>query len=489
MTHPRYRHVLFGLLATTAGCSAAWPVFAGEWDIEPRVSIEERFTDNATSVSDNQESDFITTGSGGIGIEGKGARASVNLNYNLSFDAYANNDQLNGYRHNLLGSGEVEAWEDHLFLDARAAINQQPLSQGGVLTADNRTASGNQTLVTNLGAGATLRQGAGGWADGALSTRVNQTTFSDPDVGGSGTNPGDSTSYQLSAAVDSGYRFTRFQWGLLARTTYESGNGDFRSRQNEYSARTEYVVNRYFSLLGKLGYDKIKDPSVDQSANSGLFWSGGVRVKPGPRTDMSLQYGRRYDGNDITGDLSYEFSPRTRLTASYSVNLETQQQALQRSLNEFTVDPVTGQLIDPRTGLPADPNNLGVDLVDTTARTETFSLGLSGTRGRNDFSLTGRHTQREFGTNGGGDNSYNVSGSFGRRLTLKADARITASYSVNDTQGQSAEDQTFRGTAAYNYDFGDGLTGALRYNYLKREGDSGDDLTENLVSVRISKSF
>jgi uncharacterized protein (PEP-CTERM system associated) len=462
---------------------------AGKWEISPVVTLEATYTDNATSSEGGAEADFFTTVEAGIGIKGLGARGNLTFNYDLSFDKYMDHGELDGYRQNLQTQGKAELYEDLFFIDARASISQQSVSRSGAITSGERTVSGNQTEVVNYSIAPSLQYGYDGWNNSSLTYRFSETKFLKSDVGTATSLPGASRTHMLIASTESGRRFTQFLWSLTGNTSFNYSGDELRSKRNTTTATGEYVFSSYISALGTAGHEKFSDNAIDEVANSGFFWSAGFRLNPGPRSTLRLEYGQRYDSSNITGDFSYAISPRTLLKGSYTVSLQTQQQALNNILNNLVTDE-DGDLIDPDTGLPVDPNFQDGDLVDTTFKTERFKLGLSGSRGRNGFSLSLDHTNRDFGAGDGSDATLSFGGTFNRRLTPRASANLGARYSTAlESRTSGGKDTTMSGNASFNYNFGNEFSGVLRYNYLNRDSESTTGLSENQISLRFRKAF
>ena len=215
-------------------------------------------------------------------------------------------------------------------------------------------------------------------------------------------------------------------------------------------------------------------------------------MQPGPRTQIRLEYGQRFDDQDFDADFSYEFSPRTRLSASYNVSIQTQQQSFNDALNNLIVDPGTGDIIDPGTGEVVDPNAQDADVIDDTFKTERFRMTLSGTRGRNNFSVSASLTRRETGAadgEEGSDKTTTLSGSFTRRIRPNATIALTGSAQVSSPSTQSEDETTLNAGASLNYNFANDLAGSVNYAYLKRFDRPDNGVTENSIAVRLSKTF
>ena len=342
-------------LAVSIGGAAA-----GQWTITPRVGVGQAITDNARSTSADTDTDLISTATAGLGVIGTGARAQVSFDYDLAYDKYWENDDLDGLRHDLLGDGTAELYREHLFFDARGAVSQQAIRRDGVQTATGRTAADNQTVVINYALGPVLRNRFGDWAESELRYRFGQVLFADPDVGGGADTPDDATTHRASASLTSGRRFTRYRWSLVgdALRTEQDNNDTFESTGVDLIG--EYDVNRFATLLGRVGYEEIDDDAGEDFSE--VTWRAGARFTAGPRTQFRLEYGRRFDSSVWSGELVYRISARTELSAAYDETLETNQQALGANLAGFARDAETGELIDPTTGGVADPNDSAFDL-------------------------------------------------------------------------------------------------------------------------------
>jgi uncharacterized protein (PEP-CTERM system associated) len=481
------RAALVALLCT--GLSIA-PVWAGEWDISPRVAVTQSFTDNVLGEPEG-EADAFTTASAGVGINGRGGRVNLTLGYDVSREMHVEHSELDDATHSLLGAGDIEFWKDHLFLDGRAAISQELLDRSGRRSATDRSLDSNQTQVLNYSISPRFAHGNDGWADSVLIYRFSQVRHFDTDQGPGSSAANNSTTYELNSYLQSGRRFTRFLWNLSATSSITRQDDGEDSRSQSTSLSGEYRLNHQISVLGSIGFDDREDSGFAEDETSGPTWSVGARLQPGPRTNIRLEYGRQFDDQNWSGDLTYKVGAQTTLTATYSEEIETQQQRVNANLVNLDRLP-DGTLIDPATGLPADPNDRRFDFVDESSRNRDFSVGLVGTRGRNTFSVSGFHETREFGSTSDTETNWGVSGKISRNLSRVMSASLSASFSNDSGGGLSggSEEQSLAANASVGYSFARNLNGSLNYIFSNTDSEGDDnDIVENLVSVRLSKSF
>lgn len=472
----------FALLA--AGFSAS--ANAGEWTITPSVEVEQSVTDNARSVSEGQEADLITTTTAGIDIAGEGRRAQLNLNVDLSRDDFWDNTELGGLRQALIGRGNIEAVEDLVFIDTRASVNQRSLARGGTTTATNRTTnSADQTTIVNYSITPNFGHRYGNWAETDLRYTFNETRFLDTDVGEAGEQPDASRSHKILGLLRSGPRFTKFRWNLTSTRTFTDNGSD----RDVMEASGEYAWTRKISLLGSLGREELENSGLNEDDSAEYFGRGGFRLTPGPRTTIRFEAGQRFGGINFSGDASYRIGSSTVIRASYEEEVRTDRQALTANLNNTVVGP-DGTLIDPNTNLPASPNDSELDFLDQTTRQQNFNISLSGTSGRNTFTISGRGNIRTQEPDGTSDTVVTIGGTLNRRIWPRLNGGVGTSISVVTEAANGIEDYTLRSNAFLTYTFMEDLFGSLRYNFLRRDSDSdSSDLQENTLSISLRKTF
>ena len=162
--------------AAVAVALLAGQAVAQERRIVPRIELREAFTDNARQTARDRKSDFVTTISPGIGVTSKGAGLKLDLDYALGYDAYLRQDDLNGVRHDLRGTGTAELLPDQLMVDFGAFAGQSPvLARGTASAIDRRQADGGAAQFYSYAVSPYWRTRLGSWADGEARYRFGQT--------------------------------------------------------------------------------------------------------------------------------------------------------------------------------------------------------------------------------------------------------------------------------------------------------------------------
>lgn len=477
------------------------------WRLTPSVSGEVEYTDNVRGVTSGAEPDLIVTATPGFNLRGTGARLQLNLNASISREEYLETAKLGGWRANVLGAANAELYEDILFFNATTSLARRAINRNGVQATSDRDLGTNQSDVFTVRLGPTVRFRVGQWVQSETSALVTQTVF---DALGQNDDPAasntasDTMSLRLAQTFTSGRKFDRFDWRLSAtesRTKRDSGGatasaGDtFTSRSVE--GRVSYALERWFSPNLTVGHNSFDDTTLNGSnGRGGNFWLLGFTSQPGPRTNLSLSAGRRFNSTSYDGSFGYRLSTALNLRGTYTESVTTQQQQFATPFDFVETDEF-GNLIDSRTGLPLEPGDLELDLTfgDQVFRTRSFRMGFTGTRLRNSYSLQLGLVRRDVtGTTPRETTTSSLSASIRRQLSPRLS--LSLSGSVTDTSDDLAADtRSYRVNSVLNYRLGEGLTTSLALSRLDRTtsggagGTGGRDLTENSMVVTLRKSF
>jgi uncharacterized protein (PEP-CTERM system associated) len=470
-----------GGLALLAGPAAA------DWRVTPEIAVQQSYTTNARDRPKGQEQgDFFTTVSPGVTLRGTTPSNTLTLNYGLDFIEYWNNSDLGRMSNRLQQTGTTQIIRDSVFLDTRASISQVATDNAGQVSSLGQTAPVNRTELRTYSASPAWRYHFGGFAQSEL-----RYTFSQ--VFTSGQTLQDQTTNRVTGTLKSGRDFTQLRWTLTLDDTESDQSGGARAdttTSNKIAeANGEYDVNRYFTLLSSVGYQKLDDPSLRNNVD-GPTWSAGFAARPGPRTNMRLTYGHRDGADSFSGDGTYKFSAKTSLTATYSERIQTTQTVFQNNLQNLTTDEF-GNFIDSRTASAFNIGNTGFGLANNAFHQKRFEMRFVGSSGRNGYGALASREERETDATSVTQIVDAISVNWSRTLDPYASANATLRYQTTDFgTTPTRKDDLYGVQFGLNYRFGPSFYGFATNNLLLRKSDAANaDLTENITSVGLRKIF
>ena len=315
---------LASLLALAAGGALAQTSL-----ITPRLDTGLTWTDNAGSSGSGGfgggavgegGSDWILEVSPAISVFRDSGRLSGNLNASFRNLMYASNTDNNTSYLSLNGSGQFEAVEDMLFIDADALIsrsNQSAFStrpSGDILDVD----ADNQTRVFTLSPRFQFRIGDN--TEGALryerrwsNAGSSQLADQDKDQWSA-----DITNTRITGIFGLGLAYNRQSGGTSGGG---SGNSRQGSQEQEIARATLYAkVAPEFRLRGIVGHEKNDYGASGTESNT--ITGGGFDWNPNERTAVAATVEKRVFGNGY--DLSVQHRvARTTVFGSFSRDIES----------------------------------------------------------------------------------------------------------------------------------------------------------------------
>lgn len=458
------------------GIDADDPAPERSFELTPFVSAEESFSDNVFNTEDGEQSDFITTLEAGLDLTNRSRRSEVDFSYTLSKDIYADNSELNGERHSMLGNGEVIVIEDWLNFDGNIAITEQNVTQTGSTTATDRTVANDRTRVINFGFGPSLAHSFGRWASTELAYQYKGVQFKDTSTSDSGSAPSDATIHEFTYVLDSGPKFGKLGLGLDAsyvETDKEEGTDTERSNAQ---IRGEYAFTSHYSGTARVGIDEYDGDDGSEQLDGGYGFIG-VRAQFTERVDASFEVGHRNDNETFTADVAYRPTSRTEFTLSHDQSVQSQQERI-------ATQPIFVN------GILVNPNDLGTDLVESTTRTQSLDASFSHQRERTGVTANVRWRQRDFAIDDTDDSILNIGVDLTHDFTRKATGTLNMDYSDTlDTRTANSGQTSYRMGMDVDYDLNDTLTSKMGYSVLYREEEAGQDITENVFFVSLRKEF
>lgn len=468
------------------------PTFVrGGWSFFATGASDFTYTDNVYLTETDRRSDFIISPSAGLTARRATARSILNADIDVTYDYYTKNTRLNGARPSALLDGFAHIIEDTLTVDARLATDVQQISSEERVPAIRRNLDRNQTQILNYGVTPTLRGRFGGGIEGEASYDFSAVNFLDPPVGATNLRAGDTTRHVGRARVGTEESAAaRLHWS--ASGYYERAHVDnfvgAQPRRASGEGRVEYRLSGPWSVLARGGYDWIEEPTLAVQPD-GTYGLVGAIWRPSQRTLVRAEVGYRYRDFNGEAQIQYQFSQALVLSASYQRDVQTDQRLLLDRLGNLGRDEF-GNLIDPITGLPPDPNAIRFDLTNQAFKRDQFRVGVYGRFQRNFYSLNGEYDRRD--ADGLGAKGWDASATLGRDITPRLQGSLSAGYSktVADPGVTFSlhDSKTTSVGARLDYEVTRTVRTTLRYAYMQRD-TTIVRYHENALILSLSKTF
>lgn len=467
--------------------AAGVPPASGQFRVEPTLTVSETFSDNVDRDPKGERDEALLTDvTPGVVLRWDGTRTTTALDLSLTA-----RHQTNGEDEGLqllpdaAGLGSAELWREHLFFDASGAVSTELLN-----SREQDTGSARSTVQT-YNASPRLVGSFGNFADSETFYHFTQVITDESDTG-LASEADNARTHAIGTTLSAGPDFARARWSLSGTASEQQRETSEDVSRREVALDLEYIVDRSFSALGSVGYQIFDDGDPVNEVDDPT-WNGGVRWRPGSRTDITITYGQSDNERSLAADARYQLGPQTTVFASYNEVLETGAERLAQDLTFIGTDPDTGQLIDTRTGLPFDPQTNITTVDEGTQRTKTLFTGITGVRGRNTFGVTGRvQFTRDEGARTAGDDedAYQISATWGRQLSPRSNLATSASYTRNEFEIDSRTDNEYEASATYTYNVYRNVNAFGTYNFGMQTSDSpANEYLENRVTVGVTMRF
>jgi uncharacterized protein (PEP-CTERM system associated) len=482
---------------------SAPPQNSPDWLVTPYLSLSESYTDNVR-LTPHGTPDFLTSTTPGASVQGRTRRLQATVDGNVTYDAYARANDLDGYRYTFNGNALGEIVENYLFLDVRSSVGAEPVNANGGVPAFERSVPGNQVQVIDSSISPYFAHDFGSWGSGLLRYRESLLDYSDANTNSRVLSPtpagltpvalSNSNTQEVVGNLKAGPRFTTYRWAVDASSSTTDYASSRTVQQNSGTLTGEYAVIRELAVVGKLGEDSFKDTAISSTTNVDPSWRVGARVTPGPRTDFLAEAGRRFGGPYWSGQFRYLISKTLTVSASHEETLATEQQLSNDDLNQLTRDD-QGRLANPLTGEIVDPNNNGFNYVGQSFSLKTSRIALNGVDGRNSADISAEYDQRAIGANSLGQDGVErqdiilLGGSVSRQLNRQSDASLSLSVGRNSDSLATGSYKIFQAGSAYDYEFLPTLRGTLAYRYYDLSNTIASGYHENAILASIRKTF
>jgi uncharacterized protein (PEP-CTERM system associated) len=467
--------------------------------IRPTVSITGGYTDNPRSTPEKL-SDVFTRLRGDTAISFDTVRLQGQLSGGIDYLKYARATNQNRLNANLLSYGLGTVVQDHIFIDARAAITQASRTGTFGFADPEVTRRSDLTQVITTSLTPIARQSFGGYVDGELrynygivrSTRGGLFGDSDTDTTTTTTNLSSTTRNAATATLATGRLFTVFGSRLTLNATKIDSQSASRSKQFRAYDDLSYQFNQQFAALARIGYENLDYPLQPAASTSGLAWAVGGRYTPFPGSSLSATYGRQDGLMGFSGALRYEITHRTVASASFQRNRASQQEQILNNLNTSGLD-ASGAVVDSLIGLPTAIVNPGLSLTNAVSRYDTARVGLRTQLERDTLSLFAFLSRRaQLGaplvatTTVGDDTSKGIHFSWVRSLTPNLNSSAGLGFITRDRNDQN----TLTASLGMTYTLSEKLSAILNYRFIDVDTAAvGGSYRRNQVEIGLRRSF
>jgi len=462
-------------LLLALGCPPG--VHAGDWVLAPGLTLEQVYTDNANLDETDGRSESITRISPRISAYRKGARAELDLRYAPQYRHYWQETESNQVVNFLRADGQVELYEQHLFVDGWATADQHTINSGGKTGIDSLTGTGDLTEVYTGGISPyyTTRLGRDLAAEARYS--LNRVYYADQDLNSS-------TGQRLDLVLGSGPSIRMLPWQLHLeerQVNYDNLEEDDKIRRAR--AEANYQIDHAWALSATLGYEDYQLAVNDDQ--DGEIWNVGFIYTPSSRTRLAAGVGERFFGTDYYLDFTHQ-SNRVVWNANYARDVVSARDEVVET-DMFARQDEFGNLVrDPVLEAPITSVRTGATLNEQYYLLDKFTTAFTLATERSILTLTAAYIERDYEqdqpTSDTEDHNLAMYLSRQIRQRLSGFARL----SWNDHQQQLNDYQQWIASLGSSYRLGENTALTFNLSHLDRDAkiDTGS-YTENRASLAL----
>ena len=483
---------LAGALSICASLTFIQDAQAVDWRITPQIRGAVTYTDNINQ-SENSEGALILSVTPAFQLVSEGSRRiQANVNYGLTGVTRIGRDTSNDVYHNLGAVGKAELVEDLLFIDGTASVSQELISLFGS-PADARTNDSNRATVGIYSLSPYMVKRLGTFAT-AEARYTNRGAIFDNNSGSN------LNSNELLASLNSGTRYTDWNWGIRYSNRQVSSNDVPDATFESLTGTAGFALTRKIRLLGIYGIED--NEYVGATNTSGSRYEVGIAWSPSRRTSVQATVGERYFGR------TYSFAARhaTRTTSwrvSYSENfsdisrLGIDRQNIIVTCANGTVLPAntTVEQAVATPGCEAGSVIFGTSLQTGIFLAKLFTANMSWTAGRFNLGVAVSDLRRIYQqTVRREDRTKFVTGTLNYRLSRLTNANAGISIGRVQTNAllgaPNREDTLYGLNLGLTHQFGKDLTGALIFRHQERSSSAvNSDYTGNSLTASATLRF
>lgn len=449
------------------------------FSVQPRVGLQESFTDNALLTNTGTSSDFVTRGMLGANVSVNDGPAVGSMMTEFSYDQYARNAGLSGWSLQANGNGSYSLVPDFLSLEAEGTITNGTVSTFGTPAID-RTGTFDRVQLSTYDIGPHMRTTISDFADLDLQGRFAQVFYAAGDKSSVTDLPSDSSIGQVGGKLDTATRFDAYQ--LVTTASFEQDDHDF----SLYNAMQSVYVRilPQLRLLARGGYEEITQPGI-VDLHDGI-WSGGLELSVNERSKITVETGERYGHSIWNADAYLQFSDRIFAIARYSEVLEPPQISVNSSFSDF----ITMSRLLP---VPLVPANFAINgnLYSQTALNKSADVRLAYDNDPDEISIDGYWIDQRFELTNTHDRTALASLLYTRRIAPDLRGELQFNFAHTYASPLYGASQSYGGEVDLAYDLNSTMD--LKAGYALERQDhyepSSLSLSENVVFLSVEKRF
>lgn len=439
--------------------------YAGDWQVQPSVSLNETYSDNVELTRLNQQSSYVTQVTAQVDTEFTARLAELNLNATSTYASYSHNHDLDDSYRTLATDGRLYLWADGLALTGNATIRNQTRNAANNSLAD--LVSADTVEVRNFQTGLAYNIDNLNYA---LDASVNFSRQSSED------NIGDNNQAETLISSRSKASLNDIFWRFDAR--YTDQENDLVTGRNHIidaiaGVKTPYKINPFVRIYNEKFSGNISRPEQTSGDAIGIgfnallsshlilntsynfasdedsdnYVAATIQWEPSARTSVTARYNRRFFGDSYNLNVAH----RTKRLTNSIVYDETLRAFDRNSFRRVLVgnflcpqsfDPVNSSFAEcfQQQGEAIAPQNTRIVQLFEQQLVEGSEFSLNKelrwqsqlNLARTTFSLNVNHNRRESLTTNVRDNRFDTVFAINRKISGKSSATI--SYNFNHTQ-------------------------------------------------------
>ena len=504
-----YRCLTFIMLFVT--CPV---VLAGNWLIEPSLSLTGIITDNLMLAPPGQEfRGYVGRAVPSISVQGTGNRASLDAYYQMENLTYPNRDKIfrnSTTYHQANASGNIELARDLFFLKGAGRFYQETLNPDDRISYDNINPVGNKGNILSLTLTPYIKHDFGTkmhvdalYERGHVDSRATGGQFD-----------ADTNRYQFR--IDNHLSSSLYNWEINYQKLNEKRATIANTSQESAYASLYYRIADNLSVLIRNRYEN-NDIHTSRNIVNGNWLGAGILWEPGSKLSLEAIYGNRgreadikwrpnarttanlaYNNKDIglnpgvswSMDLAYRMR-RSAINISYFEEVTSYQYLQLQQGNQIPLLDIAGNpVVDPVTNLPLYTVDQILGLTNENFLRENGTISMSYKTRRVDMSLSVYAESRKYEQTIDVERIYGVNAAwkwhFSKTMNLLLQGEGQRRKKDTDLSG----DNFGVARLALTRRLSQTLSGAVEARYTRRDAMQTDlDFIEKRFMVSIIQQF